>query len=394
MRPARTLAMASALAVLLALGPMAGAPAVGEANPRQLPAPPADGVMGFVVSSFAYPVVHGKDACPEGPALTLRQAYLARQTPEEHARLSLKQNEQELTRLWQGEAFGPNGTNICTNPDMFERPLIRTVQSKYSWGFDLDGDGGKGSADPDSCPQKDFETPTGEAGIDNQEYRAMGCKAVWRGEEGLQAEADVGLRQFMASGEWTQVILLRGVNSLDNDPDVEVIYANTPDRPVTDNTGKFLPGVSFTISDTPPRDRNVLKGRIIDGVLTTQPKDIKLAQTWGQGGARDIRGNRSKHDFRKGRLRLAFQPDGSLTGMAGGYRPVFDSIQSPGIGGFGSAVVAGIDCAAELRTLRHLADGLKNPKTGKCEGVSTAMQLVAIPAFVNDVPAKVRTAAK
>ncbi len=103
-----------------------------------------------------------------------------------------------------------------------------------------------------------------------------------------------------------------------------MIYANTPDRPMLDSKGKFLPGASFSISDKPPRHRNVLKGRIVNGVLTTEPADIMLAQTWGQGGARDIRGNRSKWDYRKGRLRLEFQPDGSLAGMLGGYRPVFD----------------------------------------------------------------------
>jgi hypothetical protein len=387
-------ALAGVLAGLLALGPVSPAPATGEAATARLPDPPAGGTMGFIVESINYPVVHGKDACPDGPALTLAQAYLERQTPEERARLSLKENETEFARRWKAESFGPNGTNICTNPDMFDRPLMRTVKGKQSWGFDLDGDGGKGGDTGDSCAQEDFVSPSGEAGIDNQEYRVMGCKPGWRGEEGLPSEYDVGTRQFMTSGEWTQVILLRGVNSLRNDSEVEVIYANTPDRPVLDSNGKVLPGMSFSVSDKPPRNRNVLKGRIDNGVLTTEPKDILLAQTWGQGGARDIRGNRSKHDFRKGRLRLEFRADGSIAGMLGGYRPVFDSIQSPAIGGAGSAIVAGIDCASELATLRRFADGIKDPNTGKCTGVSTAMRLVAVPAFVNDVQTSTRTAAR
>jgi hypothetical protein len=397
MRPARIrkttalrlAGLASASAALLVIGPVSVAPAISEATDRTLPKPPANGMMGFVVSEFIPPVIQGKDACPQGPALKLKDTYLSSLSPEERARLSLKENEAELTKRWQAGIFGANGTNICSQPDLFTRPAMRTVQSPNAFGLDLD-DGAPGD---EGCAHEEFTSPAGEKGIDNQEYRVMGCTLEWRGVDGVQGDIASGMRQFFASGEWTQVILLRGVDSLENDDSVEVIYGNTPDRPMADSTGKFLPGASFTISDKPPRNRNVLHGRIADGVLTTDAGDVVLTQTWGQGGARDIRGNRTKFDYRKARLRLTFQPDGSVKGMLGGYRPVFDVIHSPSIGGAGAALVAGIDCAAELQTLRQVADGMKNPKTGKCEGVSSAMQLTAIPAFVNDIPA-VRTAAK
>lgn len=377
--------LAIAASALLALGPVApplpmAAPAIGEDAPRALPAPPADGVMGFVVEQLVPPVIQGKDACPDGPALKIKDAFLAQLPPDERARLSLKANEPELTRRWHADIFGPNNTNICSQPDLFDRPLLRTVQSRQAWGLDLD------SLGDDGCANEEFTSPHGQTGIDNQEYRVMGCTLEWRGVDGVQGDIASGTRQFHASGEWTQVILLRGVDSLQDDPEVDVIYANTPDRPMTDSTGRFLPGASFSISDKAPRHRNALKGRIANGVLTTQPQDIRLTQTWGQGGARDIRGNRTKYDYRKARLQLAFQPDGSVTGMLGGYRPVWDVIQSPSIGGPGAALVAGIDCAAVLKTLRKHADGLRDPATGQCTAVSSALQLRAVPAFVNDSP--------
>lgn len=392
---ARTAAMALVAAALLAVGPMSGSsPAVGEAMPTALPKPPADGVMGFVVSEFVSPIIPGKDACPQGPALKLRDAYVAGLAPAERERLLRKENEKELERLWKLSAFGPNDTNVCSQPDMFDKPMLRTVQSPMAWGLDLDGDKGKGAAGADGCAQQDFTSPTGEKGVDNQEYRAQGCKLEWRGVDGMPSDQAVGMKQFHVSGEWTQVLLLKGVDSLQNDDDVEVIYANTPDRPFVDGKGNFLRGATFTISEAPPRHRNVLRGKIVGGVLTTEPKDIALTQTWGQGGARDIRGNRGIWDFRKGRLKLTFQPDGSLRGLVGGYRPVFDLIISPSLGSAGSPLVAGIDCAAELKTIRKLADGLRNPKTGQCEGISSAMQVSAVPAFVNDAPARQRTAAR
>lgn len=384
---------ASAAAAMFALGVTAPqlleAPADAAARPLQLPAPPANGVMGFVIDNVVQPVIQGKDACPSGTSPKLRDAYLLTLPSDERERLQRKENEIELTQRWQASAFGPNGTNICSQPDMFnDRPPMRTVQSKFAWGLDLD-DGSAG----EGCAHDSFQTPTGEKGIDNQEYRALGCTLEWRGIDGIAGDNQTGMRQFFASGEWTQVILLRGVDSLQNDSEVEVILANTPDRPPADSKGNFLRGASFTISDTPPRHRNVLRGRIVSGVLTTDTADVALAQTWGQGGARDIRGTRTKFDYRKARLRLVFQPDGSVTGMLGGYRPLFDLIQSPAIGGAGSAIVAGIDCAAELATFRKLADGLRDPKTGECKGISSALRISAVPAFVNDVPA-VRTATR
>ncbi|MBW8753708.1 MAG: hypothetical protein JF595_06085 [Sphingomonadales bacterium] len=357
-------------------------------RPMQLPAAPANGVMGFVVENFVEPVIQGKDACPTGPAPRLRDVYLNTQPAAERERLMRKENEPELTQRWHSYAFGPNGTNICSQPDMFNHAVMPAVQSKLAWGLDLDG-----GNTAEGCAHDSFATPNGERGIDNQEYRAMGCSLEWRGVDGVQGDIATGMKQFMASGEWTQVILLRGVDSLQNDNDVEVIYANTPDRPPADTKGNFLHGASFNISDKAPRHRNVLHGRIVNGVLTTDPATIELVQTWGQGGARDIRGNRTKFDFRKGRLQLAFQPDGSVRGMLGGYRPLFDVITAEALGGAGSALVAGIDCSAYLATLRKYADGLKDPKTGQCNGISSAFQINAVPAFVNDVPS-LRTAAR
>lgn len=381
-----SLALLTGLAGLMA-GFVAISPGVPETASAQstpgLPKPPANGELGFVVEEFVPPVVQGKDACPEGTVPKLKDQYLASLPEAERARLSLKENEPEFTRRWQATALGPGNTNICSQPDRFQRPLMRTVQSSTAQGLDLD----RGAAD-EGCQHGEFISPGGETGIDNQEYRVMGCTLEWRGKDGIAGDIASGLRQFHASGEWTQVILLRGVDSLEQDDDVEVIYANTADRPPADTKGRFLPGASFTVSDSGPRHRNVLKGRISKGVLTTDPTDIVLAQTWGQGGARDIRGSRSRYTFRRARLRLAFRPDGGLEGLLGGYRPAFEVIQSPSIGGVGAATTAGIDCAGMLATLLKYADGMRDRRTGKCTAVSSAMRVVAVPAFINDLPVR------
>lgn len=375
-------------AALLAPWRGASAPARSEATPAPvLPTPPASGTLGFVVQTFVSPIVPGMDACPHGTAPRLREQYLRTLSEAEQARLRLKENEKELTRLWHGYALGEGGTNICSQPDRFNHAPFPPVESRLGYGLDLDGDAG-GNGGAGGCAHENFQSPTGMAGVDNQEYRALGCQPEVRGLDGNGGDQLTGMRQFHASGEWTQVILLRGVDSLENDADVEVIYANTADRPELDGKGHFLRGVSFTVNDTAPRHRNLLHGRIRNGVLTTDPSEIELAQTWGQGGARDIRGNRTQYRYKQGRLRLEFQPDGSLRGMIGGYRPLLDVIVSGSLGGAGTATVAGIDCAAQMASLKKFADGGRDPATGQCTTISSAMRIEAVPAFVTDLPAK------
>jgi hypothetical protein len=360
-------------------------PAVAGAPAARLPSPPADGVMGFVVERFVPAVLQGKDACPHGLAKRNSEVYLDTLPAAERERLLRKENEQEFSRRWKSSVVRADGTNLCSQPDAFDRPMIRTVQSRYAIGLDLDEDPA-GQAGAGSCAHEAFTSPQGEKGIDNQAYRVMGCMQEWRGVDGISGDIDRGTSQFFASGEWTQVILLRRVDSLVSDDDVEVVYANTADRPIVDSNGKFLPGASFMVSDELPRRRNVLRGTIRNGVLTTRPADIKLAQTWGQSRGRgDIRGHRTAFDLRTARLRLTFNPDGSVSGLVGGYQPVWNLIQSPSIGGLGAAQNAGIDCAGILKTLKAHADGIRDPKTGACSGVSSALEVRAVPAFVTDV---------
>jgi hypothetical protein len=391
----RRTGLASLATGVLAIGAASEAPvstlspAVAAPTAGQLPAPPANGVMGFVVHHFAPPVIQGKDACPDGLAMKNREIFLNSLPPEERERIQKKENEAEFNQRWRTSLMHADGSNICSQYSQFpERPLLRTVQSKFAWGLNLDGDEGDGRANPDGCAHENFTSPGGEKGVDNQTYRAMGCTLEWRGVSGDQGDIVRGLDGFLASGEFTQVILLRGVDSLVNDNDVEIIYGNTPDRPVADPSGKFIWNASFTISDKFPRERNVLHGRIVNGVLTTNTQDIKLTQTWGQSAQRDLRGIRSRWDLRRARLRLTFQPDGTLKGLVGGYQPIDHVGISPQLGGMGSAMVAGIDCAGAYNTVKKLADGLKDPKTGQCMGISTAIELSTVPAFVNDVPAR------
>src|SRR6476619_5667389 len=208
---------------------------------------------------------------------------------------------------------------------------------------------------------------------------------MYRGvDESGNGEIRVAYDDLMLSGQLTQVILLRGVNSLVNDPDVEVIYADTEDRPVTDSSGKPIFKASYSVSTNGRRAefRNVLHGRIKNGVLTTDSKDIALL------------GSGADYQLDRGRLRLIFQPDGSVKGMVGGYMPLLNVLGPARGGGAGSVNTAGINCAGQYRALRMMADGDKDPKTGKCRKISYAYELLGLPAFVNDAQVKSKIASR
>lgn len=351
-----------------------------QASAAQLPLPPATKEMGFLLTHFLPAYRRDAAQCPDGYGRTLREAYLATQPEAERTRLNLRENQAELEERWKAYAMGPNGTNICTNVESFDRPANPLVGGRIARGMDLDGDA-SGAGGDDTCAHANFIGEDGAQGIDNQAFRALGCSA------GAQVPPDESqgpspMNEKLVNGEHTMVLLIRGVDSLVRDNDVEVIFASSGDMAVTDTRKKAITGASFTVTDN-PRWRNVLKARIADGVLTTEPADLHTSQKWGHGG---IRGQRAEYVFLKGRFRLAFQPDGSIAGMLGGYQPIGTLIQTPVLGGVGSAVIAGIDCAGIYSTLRKVADGIKDPKTGKCTAASSAMELKAVPAFVFDTP--------
>ena len=340
---------------------------------------PANRELGFILTAFAPAIYQGKDDCPDGLAGTIRENYLDSLPADERARLLKPENEKELTRLWQASSDGPNNTNLCANPEQFDRPLVRQLQGKVARGLDLDGDS-SGKVGGDACVHQNFTAPDGGQGIDNQAYRAMGCTRNYRGVDGVAGDIVRGSNMYLSSGEHSMVLLLRGVDSIVNDDDVEVIFATTGDRPTLDSRGNFITGASFTVTNN-PRWRNVLHGRIVGGVLSTEPADIHLTRSWGHGG---IRGAKNEWDLRRGRLRLAFQSNGALQGVFGGYQTPYGVISSTIIGGNGATKVAGIDCAAQYKTLLALVDGIRDPATGQCTHVSVGLDVAAVPAYVFD----------
>jgi hypothetical protein len=363
--------------------------ATGASTP--LPAPPASGEMGYVFSLFVPAVYPGmKDNCPNGASNMVRENFLASLPSEERERLLKPENEPELTTRWKAYGVpGPGRRNLCSNFDEFpDHPLYKTVQGKISYGLKLDNSDGK--SDPYVCPHEKFTSPTGEKGVDNQMYRALGCQREWRGADGKIGDVLPGYKGLLATGEYTFVMILRNVHSLVKDDDVEVVLASTADKPIVDTQQNFIYKASYHVIAN-PSFRTVLHGHIVNGVLTTDSKDVQLYRPVTQGSGKKM-AELFVWDFARSRLQFTFKPDGSLEGVMGGYAPLTLFMPNEIGGGAGTVTVADIDCASQFNTVKKLADGERDPRTGQCSRISTAFLMAAVPAFVMDQSAATRTA--
>jgi len=113
-----------------------------------------------------------------------------------------------------------------------------------------------------------------------------------------------------------------------------------------------------------------LHGRMENGVVTTDPAE--RLQIHG--------GIDALVTLYQGRLRLQMMPDGSLKGVAAGYedwrRLMMLNTNSR------AESLYGYQSPGMYQALKRSADGLKDPETGECRGISAAYDLEGSPAFI------------
>ncbi len=379
------------------------APAHGQASFVQ------DGEAGFVVTYFDYAFSNGggdeTGACPEGvmPARGLDSfgagfagagggrpgGGSSAQPPQDpEAQAALVRRFQETIAA---------SANACVNPaGSAVDPNFRTVTANNVrvYGIDLDGQDARANGRPASgtCAHTDFNGFNGEHGIDNQFFRVAGCT------RGFQPSADgeSGSTTEMFTGAWGVLIRLRGVDDVRNDDDVEVSFYANADPIQLSASREPLTDVTYApIQD--PRFRGTTRGRIVNGVLTTDPVDVRFQKT--------TNGLYMERPLRDARVRMTIGADGALEGYLAGYTPIeamfdlhygFRSARNaegePAPDRFGTAMgnsmISGYTCNGAYHALVAAADGHPDAETGNCTSISTQYRIRAIPAFVADASAE------
>ncbi|HEX7857561.1 MAG TPA: hypothetical protein VF503_28105 [Sphingobium sp.] len=342
-----------------------------EDLPHAAPADPksAKGIKSFLITWIA-PATDTTDAqCPvmnskPGPADVFR--YMPKADAD---RIRAQNGEKGVTFGPQSEARGPDRLNVNLLPGIIPDPGLAEPKSMVVEGIDLDGDGGK-SLHSNGGRKKNFVSPDGRPGIDNQLYPIMGCIAGFRGKNGYRNQTSNARR---ADGNVTTLIEISGIDDEKNDDEVEIAFIYARDKPIRDNVGsKFIPNYTFRPTDDPnfALYNFRVKGRIVNGVILSD-----MIPTFEANLGQDplLRLFQAK-------LRFEPQPDGSVKGILGGYRDwryLADSHAS----GYSEGLF-GYQQPALYYALKRNADGLKNPVTGEYDGISVAYRIDTVPAFL------------
>jgi hypothetical protein len=351
------------------------------------------GQAGFVVTDFAYalgPDAKGSTACPAGMSGGIRALVEGLSKQPDGQRREGENDQAWQRRLGRMVNTAADGRNICMNPEAAgSDPNWRMVTGSSITvdGIDLDGPGATGGkAAANSCGQKDFVGGDGRQVVDNQFYRVVGCLT------GFQSTGQAnGFQTEMLTGSWGIVIALNKVENLHDDTDIEVTISANADPIQLSADRKPLAFATYAV-DHDPRYRAVTRGRIVNGVITIDPVDVRLHNV--------VNSTYSDRVLRDARLRLEVQPDGSLKGYLAGFTPVEDMydlqfgirtartakgelapervrIQTS----VGRAGALGYSCNGAYFAMKQAADGHPDA-SGKCTSISTQYRIRLVPAFV------------
>lgn len=289
----------------------------------------------------------------------------------------------------------PNRPNVCLNPEKFgPDAAYRTVNVPgiKAYGLDLDGrdSSSKGKSVPGACAHMDLPGMEGERGVDNQFYRLVGCTKGYQSSGAANTFATE-----MLTGAWGILITLSDVDDVRNDAEVKVGFFANADPIELSPSREPLRDATYAV-DQDPRFRATTRGRIKDGVLTTDPVDVRFRKVTNSMYL--------ERPLKEARVRMTLGKEGVLDGYLGGYTPLEDlydfeyafrngkngkgepaARRLPILSSNGRAAALGYSCNGVYHAMQELADGHPDPATGRCTSISTQYRIKAIPAFVVDV---------
>jgi hypothetical protein len=355
---------------------LAGVLAAGGAHAG--PDEPSGRTLSFVLGTFTH--ASNDDVardCPNGLNANSLDVYLDSLAPAERTRLNTREGHVEIQR----GIFGRK-PNACTNPTDFAGPAFRrplkTVEGPVAPGLDLDGGDTTDNPAPGTCRHVNFTGSNGEAGVDNQWWRVMGCIKHYQDGANIQTYA----HSIIRGGEISILIEVTGVDDARDDEAVGVSIYSSRDPVPLDAAGDVTSGGSLETHPDAYFHAHTT-GRIQGGVLSSDPVDLHL-----QNKALILD---TEWYVRAGRLRLEMQPDGRVQGLLAGYADVETFYEYIRQSTPGASRLGGYTCPGVYDKLRELADGYPGP-SGRCTAISVAYQVAGVPAFVIHPKPGVRTA--
>lgn len=327
--------------------------AVPAATPR---------TIGLVLTDWHYALVETADAKEECPA-GLQAGEVAQFKAQEDWQGHMKKFGASF------ENRGPHGEKGNLSPLVVQDPIPwRELRTSHGFGVNLDGTT-DGHATPKTCKHDKFSNDAGEL-IDNQMARVVGCILGFR-SSGLTITF---YRNEIATKSTNRLLIeINGVDDMTNDPDVDVTFYKGRDALVRVASGnRFVPLMSQRIDERFPQYTYRTHGRIIDGVLQTDPIPAVRFPISFTGNV----GERRMQDFT---VRLKLTDEGAQ-GLFAGYENAgtWWNIQSKSV----TPELDRYSPAGMYRALHRYVDGYPDVATGECTAISVAYQVAAIRALI------------
>lgn len=307
---------------------------------------PPDGKIGFVLTYLYWSIYQSEDEktdCPQGYNSGPREQYSAK-FPDDGPAPTMEEAQLKFeTQTWLP----------TTESDGF--PFYEP-QVQLSYGLNLDGD----------VTPEDYVSPTGEEGIDNQIYRTVACIEGFRGPIGVEY---VFQNKAITSDAYNRMMIqLSGVDSLIDDPEVQVTVYRGRDRLMTDASGvNIVPGGTQVVDMQWGKSLiRHINGAIVDGTLITDPIP-DLIMPWQNLGVPTYQ------QIRDMRMQLKLTST-DAEGLIAGYADVETwykfMIRNDSTHHLSNGYISGISL---YKQLRRAADAYPDPNTGQNTAISASL---------------------
>lgn len=316
---------------------------------------PPNGKIGYVLTYLYWSIYQSEDDqtdCPQGYNTGPREQYSAK-FPDDGPAPTLEEAQLKFeTQTWLP----------TTEPDGF--PFYEP-QLNLAYGLNLDG----------NVTPEDYVSPTGEEGIDNQLHRSLACIEGFRGPTGVEY---IFQNKAITSNAYNRLMIqLSGVDSLTNDPQVEVTVYRGRDRLMTDASGmNIVPGGTQVVDMQWGKSLiRHIKGEIVDGTLITKPIS-GLILPWQNLGVPTYQ------NIRDMRMQLKLSPTDAY-GLIAGYVDVETwykfLIRNDSTHHLSNGYISAISL---YKQLRRSADAFPDPETGDNTAISASLDAKFVQVYI------------